>query len=995
MRTPLLTNRNSQRGYTLAEVLVASAIFTIIFIAALLIYDRSNQVFKQGVESSDMQQSTRVAFDQLVADVRMTGFDFDRDGRPFGMVGIQTWQPNTTYVIGNVVQPNPPNGHAYTCTTSGTSDGTQPMWPEGSGDTVTEAGGVAWLEKGILQYQQPDEQIEHMGATAITLRGNLDYEIDAATDNGREPNLESVYFPVVTTANDEIVTYVLKSADASKNTGKVSFYADVAVPRNVHPAAGQQESLIEITGVDLTNQNPPYTLYRYTIKEDGTPDAGTAMAENIRSLEFRYYRDTAGTMVVTANGGVGQYDAANPIETVERQERREIRSIHVNLVGMNPIPDGSYTHPTDTVAANYRQFQLETMIVPRNLGRRGMKELSVVEPGRPVIRTVCAGSCDVAYVTWDPSPKGDVLTYNILYDDDSGTGDFKYLEDAGNNLEGYAAKWITPNKTWYFRVQAINQYGFATSEDFVSANIINRTRPETPAGLAASGGDDTNYPIQPNQIEVYWPGVTTNSDSAKLLSCADGSTREQKNYPGNERHYYRLYRGETINFDPTIPSESTVIIDESTTLQPTAIGTDFSVADASAANCRDYYYRIRIVDYCARDATYNSPAQTSTGESSFYPAIGQPAIRGLAESTAIPEKVIGLSIANTACQGVNCDVTLTWSAVTKEAGNPTGPDISIDKYEVLIDLNDGLAWQPQTSVITTGGATSVVLPSQKNNESYRYRVRALNCAQVGAESDPVYFPCSFAAVIGVSLTSFGGDGLSAGTPWIISSPTSVTVDAVPAVMKIDVWVEQGGGMVGSMQTQTGTIASATFGIPQIADDEVAALMINVTDVNGCTSLITRYILDEAPPPCPGVGLSANIGPSGDNSITYGLSNSSADQLTLNRIRIVWDKALTPTPNGSTTIGSVTTDGFSASLTSSSSSGSIFTHIFTAQSTAPKLDAAESNYPVRIAYSMHASSQKLATNPITSVCIEYIGAQGDVIVCGVVEPGTVAASCTIP
>ncbi|MFN2240247.1 MAG: PilW family protein, partial [Thermoanaerobaculia bacterium] len=87
----------SQRGFTLTEVLVATAIFAIIFIAALMVWDRSNRVFQQGVEAGDMQQNTRVAFDKLVSDVRMAGFDYDRDGRPFGLLGIQPWQPNKLY----------------------------------------------------------------------------------------------------------------------------------------------------------------------------------------------------------------------------------------------------------------------------------------------------------------------------------------------------------------------------------------------------------------------------------------------------------------------------------------------------------------------------------------------------------------------------------------------------------------------------------------------------------------------------------------------------------------------------------------------------------------------------------------------------------------------------------------------------------------------------------------------------------------------------------
>src|SRR5207248_11218568 len=75
-------SRGSQRGFTLAEIMVTTAIFAIIMIAALAVYDRSNQVFKTSTEAADLQQSTRIGFDKLVSDIRMAGFDYSRGGQP-------------------------------------------------------------------------------------------------------------------------------------------------------------------------------------------------------------------------------------------------------------------------------------------------------------------------------------------------------------------------------------------------------------------------------------------------------------------------------------------------------------------------------------------------------------------------------------------------------------------------------------------------------------------------------------------------------------------------------------------------------------------------------------------------------------------------------------------------------------------------------------------------------------------------------------------------
>src|SRR5207237_3237247 len=46
------TRSSAQRGYSLAEIMVVMAIFTIIIVAALMIYDRSNKTFKESVEAS-------------------------------------------------------------------------------------------------------------------------------------------------------------------------------------------------------------------------------------------------------------------------------------------------------------------------------------------------------------------------------------------------------------------------------------------------------------------------------------------------------------------------------------------------------------------------------------------------------------------------------------------------------------------------------------------------------------------------------------------------------------------------------------------------------------------------------------------------------------------------------------------------------------------------------------------------------------------------------
>src|SRR5215469_12806758 len=59
------------------------------------------------------------------------------------------WQPNTIYLVGEVVTPasggTVGNGHTYRCTTAGTSGGTQPSFPTGALQTVSD-NTVVWTE---------------------------------------------------------------------------------------------------------------------------------------------------------------------------------------------------------------------------------------------------------------------------------------------------------------------------------------------------------------------------------------------------------------------------------------------------------------------------------------------------------------------------------------------------------------------------------------------------------------------------------------------------------------------------------------------------------------------------------------------------------------------------------------------------------------------------------------------------------------------------------
>ena len=994
-----------QRGYTLMEILVAVAIFAIVILGALMLYDRSNRVFKQSVESSDMQQSTRVAFDKVAADLRMAGFDYDRDGMPFSALA-STWKPETAYTTGMLVQPINPNGHTYVCVSGGTSAKTEPAWPIDDNAQVPESAGstVKWQEKGHLQYQQPDEQIEYAGRSAVVLRANFNYSTAtgectslAPCEGGREPKLESAEFPVVTTANNEIVAYALKPVKwaSGESADDLVFYADVAtIPRKVNPATDAKESKITIAGVDLCDKgcnSPPYTLYRYTLKEDGQPDEGTPVAENIRDLNFKYYTTTnaaAADEITTLPNGDGMYDGANPDATVAgRDTRASIRSVELTLTGMNPQPDYDYTNPTDTLAKNYRTLELKSLITPRNAGRRGMKEYATDAPGEPEIKSVCAGACNGVLLTWSP-PKtgGDIESYAILYDtdpcqgDDMPLGGFQYSEEVGLNLSGSVGRYIVPNTNYSFAVQAISKWGAKTSKCIGPVKAINKTKPAALTELIATNtGNPSPYGAVDNHIDLYFPPALSNVSGQDVLSCSGGGNVAQPEMPPAEKRYYEVWRGTSITFQPK-DTGSVRVLDAGSSVQPTQIGSYMKFSDLKAANCTTYYYRIRVVDYCARNPAWNESGNVSQGESDYYPALTANAIPGYANATARPKKPT-LTLEKEDCPGAssNCTLTFGWNAVNQ---NENGEYIAIDKYILRAYVSSDGTTFPSTATglknITDGSITTTY--SVKASDLTQFKLFALDC-QESDPSDPIIYPCIFSAgALTASLSggSFGGAGTFA-DPFVIEG-ASVSASTTSAVSQFNMYVfDATDGTLFASATKAGPTTSAAFAIPNTTDDRVMRVLITAIDSKGCKKNADFYVLDKAAPTCmiTDSGTDSTIVKVNKSNVVYTLKNPSTDDLTIQKIVVKINKA------AGKSLPAVIFNG--TTVTTSCNLGTLVVN-------APantKVLKGTSNFALTLDYQ---DNNLQGVNPTITLCIIYTVPQGDTLACQI-APG--AGTCTVP
>lgn len=942
--------KRSQRGFTLAEILVTTAIFAVIMIAALAVYDKSNQVFKQSTEAADMQQSTRIGFDKLVADLRMAGFDYSRGGIP-----------------------------------------------SGSG-----------------QFTQPDEQIEYAGVTAIAFRGNFDYNSDAARGNGLEDNPAGgenytpkdpdgkPIFPYVTTGNDEIFIYVLRSNDNSKNTNSLSFWVDKDMPRTAYPGSSSngREGMVTVSnaggcatcGIDTTNANPPYTLYRMSVADAVAtpPRPGTPVAENIRSLQFFYYTDpagstaladpppvgqqiptpiangrnadgstfpatlNAGTVYTGAIGGAGQYDAGNVGGTANFQDRSQrtlITSVRVNLVGMNAQEDGGYAHPTETIAAikRYRQYSLQALVVPRNLGLTGFPEPSFNPPGQVTINGMCTGHCAAPYICWSPpSVGGPVVKYTIEWDLNA-NGSF-----AGHSLDIYDPSAtnatlpddgsINPSITWYYRIRAVNDNGASVPSNLFSVTPKNSTTPLPPTDLKATeftSPKSSDPSAIDNTVRLDWTAASQNDPNTANLTCSGANCNSSgASIPSQEMIRYQVWRGTDPMFQ--VPAQAVPVLQFGMTQPPSAgPGSPMTWDDSPMTSafppgtCVQYYYRIMAADRCVANPAYNTSGNISGSVSLSYPndIANERGIPGLAHDAGVKASapptfsINGLASACPQPPSTNCEVVMNWSKVTTDSG---GNALGVDKYRIVryhkkmtdigfildstfdaangrpyIDVGGFSQTAPGTATYTDNSGPAID-PGDGRPWFYRYTVEANDCSG-GVPSAPADYPTLCSVNPTITQANSQNPSASGDSPqqaWIMNSGDTITVLPPGSVTVQDVTFEI-----------TNYPAGTPVGLPivrpapgpyiltwsDLVDQQVYQIKITVNLVGGCAEVHVRYVQDQQSAPCafanqnpaPVIALAVPSSNSASTLITvsevFTVANTSSEVLTLggNVVKITW------------------------------------------------------------------------------------------------------------
>lgn len=473
--------REEERGFTLSETLVALAVASILFLAALSMLALDNRVFHGQDQVLEITREARHALDQVEREVRMAGY----------LVDTRT------------IADNGPDG------TASTSD-----------DIVGQA---------KIVYAAPWEFIYN---------ADLDSRIGTIIDGRAIDSVPSGYAPVTFYTGAETIRYTLDSSGdgsvtsadrgdeleetVTSNSGlyalKKYVYGDNGTT-NVNPSA----SLAMVRGpVNYPSGARPQPLFLYWGRFDsdvaldlwgdngaggGTAGNGTLEAGEIAALTAVTDEDADDDSVIDS----GEDRNGNGI--LERRVSELIDQVEIRITTETPYPDKNYTDPVRSSSTNpfrNRVVTLNTIVKPRNTDLAG--GACGDDPERttsPSLASACAGALADGKVrlSWTLSPddgggETDVERYVLFRTDrDNIFGPTPY-DEVVKNTASWEDDWVEmrtwPPKQYWYRVRAMDCTPRLSVGDPVAGPypaLVGAMYASSIAPLDVPGDDGTNLDV--------------------------------------------------------------------------------------------------------------------------------------------------------------------------------------------------------------------------------------------------------------------------------------------------------------------------------------------------------------------------------------------------------------------------------------------------------------------------------------------------------------------
>ncbi|HKQ98556.1 MAG TPA: prepilin-type N-terminal cleavage/methylation domain-containing protein [Candidatus Polarisedimenticolia bacterium] len=478
--------KRSTAGFSLIEMLLASAIFAIVAAVVFIFYTAAQKSYKSGENFSDQQQATRVAFDRMVADLRLAGYNTNPDG-------------DTTRVDEQV------EGAWDTAVTVRADydfeDPTARVTPEASLPGLvynTVSTGNDEVVTYVLAKPGP------AGPDTLTIR--LD------TDRPRTKAVKTVIIPNVAVVQNN-PPYTLYRVTLADVNGAYPSSPQASSAFVFEPVADNIRSMQFQYWPDSGAQLGPNT------PANSGDDIGGADANSVTRSKIR--RITVNLVGMTPDDDLDYTDASDATATTHYRKLDLQSDVNAENLGRSGVKDIDITPPPNP---------LNVSAVPGHCGGMLVKwDTPTAESG--------VTSYTVKYY-----PNGSPSSFNTA------AVTYPHNEYGVVDYDGHGfIAGLTMGSNYCFQVQARdlvgNQSGWSPASSPPCAVVSNTTPPAQPLGFTASG--DGTTAAQDSRVVLNWQQVQTNNGTVTNdpdLMSGNTILRDGKGY--------KLYKDTTAGFTP-------------------------------------------------------------------------------------------------------------------------------------------------------------------------------------------------------------------------------------------------------------------------------------------------------------------------------------------------------------------------------------------------------------------------------------------------------------
>jgi Tfp pilus assembly protein PilW len=939
MRISISNSRRGQRGMTLAEALIAVLVFSIVFLAALMLYNTANRAYLATDAATIQQQNARFAMDRLMNTLRNAGAGYNVTGsNTIPDEQIEDADSAAVFVRGdfdNARENGTPNlenaAHPYVSVGNDEIVGYILRKPGGDTvntvnitmhfDTTTDSGGRDATLAGTTPSNEEDV-IVRAAAQSLADETNPPYQLTRVTFNDSGvPQYEVIADNIFRLS----FGYTKKDATAlaaASMGGDDAQRADRALIRK-----------IDVSLVTMANRPD----FRYTDPNTYTP-AETTLTKKFRKFNLAEF-------VAAPNLGVkGSRHSPTPAITIDPPASITVCTGHDR---------NFYVYWTPTTTAGITDYQVHVTGTgtdyPDNQLAIGTNSLRYTQPEA----TIQALTFTVAGISGP---------YTGTYS----TAVTKTSTHEGTSVPAAPVNIITGGVTGQ-NAMSVTWNGVTTSTSAINTATCT-TQPGSITSVPPASWGGAAPDLQ--EYHVY----------RKILTPTNGVTGAFDVNGANPTAGNRIDNYTLGGFADTTPTTN-------------------AFTDKSAAPCGRYFYK--IVGYDSGGfptALTSSSGSAAMANAAFYIPPG-----GITPQVPTKPGPVGGTLASPSGSPPSWSVLLTWPwDVRDSTGEPalTTHYQIVREHDTGSSGNWTSDGAPLDVYETNQMTTPDILNA---NAAYRYKLRAIyDCSAVGdtdrvAESDWYVLSCTFTPAVAATGTTIG-DG-SQNNPWELDYPdyVEVTAPSGSTIQRVDFTLKEDSS--GDTITQTSqTTAPFRFGYANQQDGTIYRLEMTATSTAGCTYSAVKYIRDAPPVPACLLGTSTRTGPTltldqtgtncasttpggalgkkganktGTATWKYTIPNSSSiDDLTLKQIRVEWARDVT---HGDATLTAITFPAASGTVsitTTSSNNTPAFTGLFNVPPTARLVGANTTTYQIQIKYTYNACDLDMTAAPITGICLVY-------------------------